>query len=106
MLAALSGGLADAEARMRTVEDYERIRISHRDGMSVRAIARTNHHSRLKVREALAEPQPRPYTRIKDRPLPKLDFLQRAPAEFRATLLDGYGLRDRMLTRPEMFHSN
>jgi len=57
---------------MLTVEDYGRIRIAHRDGMSVRALACTYHRSRRKVCEALAEPQPRPYTRIKEPPLPKL----------------------------------
>lgn len=57
---------------MLTVEDYGRIRIAHRDGMSVRAIARTHHHSRRKVREALAAPEPRPYTRSKAPPLPVL----------------------------------
>jgi len=43
---------------MLTVEGYGRIRIAHRSGVSVRAIARTYHHSRRNVREALAEPQP------------------------------------------------
>lgn len=57
---------------MLTVEDYGRIRIAHRDGMSVRAIARTYHHSRRKVRDALAEPEPRSYTRAKAPPLPRL----------------------------------
>ena len=48
---------------MLTVEDYGRIRRAYRDGMSIREISRRLHHSRRKVREALAEPQPRPYTR-------------------------------------------
>jgi transposase len=48
---------------MLTVDDYTRIRQSHRDGMSVRAIARTFHHSRRKVREVLTNPEPKPYTR-------------------------------------------
>jgi transposase len=48
---------------MLTVEDYSRIRRAYRDGMSIREIARRLHHSRRKVRQALAEPQPRPYTR-------------------------------------------
>lgn len=38
---------------MLTVEDYGRIRRAHRDGLSIRAIARRLHHSRRKVREAL-----------------------------------------------------
>lgn len=57
---------------MLTVEDYGRIRRAHRDGMSIRAIARTLHYSRRKVREALACPEPRSYTRSKDLPAPKL----------------------------------
>jgi transposase len=57
---------------MLTVDDYGQIRRAHRDGMSVRAIARTLHHSRRKVREALARPEPQPYTRQKDPPAPKL----------------------------------
>jgi len=57
---------------MLTVEDYGRIRRAHRDGMSVRAIARTFGHSRRKVRQVLAEPQPKPYTRSKEPAAPKL----------------------------------
>jgi len=57
---------------MLTVDDYGRIRRAHRDGMSIRAIARTFRHSRRNVREALACPEPRPYTRTKDPPAPKL----------------------------------
>lgn len=57
---------------MLTVDDYGRIRIAYRDGLSVRAIARTYHHSRRKVRDALAEPEPRRYTRAKDPPRPRL----------------------------------
>jgi transposase len=57
---------------MLTVEHYGQIRRANRDGMSVRAIARTLHHSRRKVREALTRPEPRPYTRCKDPPAPRL----------------------------------
>ena len=57
---------------MLTVEDYGPLRRAHRDGMSIREIARTFHHSRRKVREALARPEPEPYTRAKDPPAPKL----------------------------------
>ena len=57
---------------MLTVDDYGRIRRAHRDGMSIRAIARTLHHSRRKIREVLACPEPRPDTRTKDLPAPKL----------------------------------
>ena len=57
---------------MLTVDDYGKIRIAHRDGMSIRAIARTFGHSRRKVREVLANPQPEPYTRVKPKPAPML----------------------------------
>ena len=58
---------------MLTVEDYGQIRRAHRDGMSIRAMARVFHRSRCKIREALARPQPQGYTRSKDPPAPKLD---------------------------------
>jgi len=57
---------------MLTVDDYGQIRRAHRDGMTIRAIARTFHHSRRKIREALACPEPKPYTRSKDPPALKL----------------------------------
>ena len=57
---------------MLTVEDYGVIRRAHRDGMSIRAIAGTFHHSRRKVRDALASPEPQPYTRAKEADAPKL----------------------------------
>jgi len=50
---------------MLTVYQYGDIRRAHRDGMSIRDIARTFHHSRRKVRQILAEGQPRLYTRAK-----------------------------------------
>jgi hypothetical protein len=57
---------------MLKVEDYGIIRRAHRDSMSIRAIARQLHHSRRKVRDALASPEPQPYTRTKEREAPKL----------------------------------
>src|SRR5262245_57585460 len=57
---------------MLKVDDYAKIRIAHRDGMSIRAIARTFGHSRRKIREILAHPQPKPYTRSKPKPAPVL----------------------------------
>jgi transposase len=48
---------------MLTVDEYGRIRRAHRDGMSIREIARTFRHSRRKVRQVLAEPEPKPYVR-------------------------------------------
>jgi transposase len=57
---------------MLTVDEYGRIRRAHRDGMGIRAIAKAFHHSRRKIREVLAQPEPVPYTRSKDPPAPKL----------------------------------
>ncbi len=57
---------------MLTVEEYGRIRIAHRDGMSMRQIARRYGHSRRKIRQALQESEPRPYTLRKGRPAPRL----------------------------------
>jgi hypothetical protein len=57
---------------MLTVYQYGDIRRAHRDGMSIRVIAITFHHSRRKVREILAEGQPRPYTRTRPTPAPIL----------------------------------
>lgn len=36
---------------MLNVDDYARIRLAHRDGMSIREIARTFGHSRVKSRQ-------------------------------------------------------
>jgi transposase len=47
------------------VEDYAKIRLAHRDGMSIREIARSFGHSRVKVRQILNQAQPQPYTRQK-----------------------------------------
>ncbi len=57
---------------MLTVDDYGRIRRAHRDGMGVRAIARTFGHSRRSVRKALREAQPLAYTLKAGRTAPKL----------------------------------
>jgi transposase len=57
---------------MRTVDDYAKFRAAHRDGMTIRPIARSFHVSRRKVREALASPEPRPYTRTQPPPAPVL----------------------------------
>jgi transposase len=61
---------------MLTVEEYRQIRNAHRDGMSIREIARTYHHSRRKIRQVLQESEPRPYTRQKEPPAPKLGPFQ------------------------------
>jgi transposase len=55
---------------MVTVDEYARIRRAHRDGMSVRELAKTFHHSRDKIREIIACPEPKAYRRLK--PLPSV----------------------------------
>ena len=57
---------------MLKVEHYARIRLAHRDGMSIRQIARTFGHSRQKIRQVLNEPVPTPYTLARPRPCRKL----------------------------------
>jgi transposase len=57
---------------MLTVDDYGKIRRAFRDGMTIRELARTFHHSRRKIRQILAQPQPQPYTRGKPPPAPVL----------------------------------
>jgi transposase len=57
---------------MLTVDQYGQIRRARRDGMSIRDIARTFHHSRRKVRQILAQAQPKPYTRSQPPPAPVL----------------------------------
>ena len=63
---------------MLTVDDYAKIRLAHRVGMSIRQIASTFHHSRRKVREVLAQPEPTPYTRSKPAPAPVLGSFHQA----------------------------
>ena len=57
---------------MLTVEDYVKIRTAKRDGMSIRAICRTYHHSHHSVKKALNNPEPQPYTWTKPRVAPVL----------------------------------
>lgn len=61
---------------MRTVDDYAKYRTAHRDGLTIRQIARSFHVSRRKVREALTAPEPTPYTRTKPPPAPVLGPFQ------------------------------
>jgi transposase len=63
---------------MLSVEDYAKIRLAHRDGMSIREMARVFGHSRKKIREVLAQPQPTPYTRTKPPPAPVLGCFHQA----------------------------
>jgi transposase len=69
---------------MLTVDDYGKIRRAHRDGMSLREIARTFGHSRRKVRQILAEPPPKPYTRRQPPPRPVLGPCHGISAALRA----------------------
>ena len=53
---------------MVTVDQFARIRLAHRDGMSIRELARRFHHSRYKIREILSTPEPKRYQRLKPPP--------------------------------------
>lgn len=55
---------------MRTVDDFAQIRQLHRDGLSIRQIARQLGIGRDTIRKALANPQPLPYTLATERPAP------------------------------------
>jgi hypothetical protein len=59
---------------MLTVDDYGRIRRVHRDGMSIREMARKFHHSRQKIRKILHGGQAKPakYPRRGRQSAPKL----------------------------------
>lgn len=57
---------------MLTVDDFGRIRRAHRDGMSIREIARRFGHSRRSVRNALRQAEPTSYTFKAARAAPKL----------------------------------
>lgn len=54
------------------MDEYLQIRLLHRDGLSIRQIAKRLGHSRDTVKKALVEAQPRPYTRSKPVVFPKL----------------------------------
>jgi transposase len=69
---------------MLTVDDYAQIRRAYRDGMSLRAIARTFHHTRRTIRQALQNPEPKPYTRSQPPAAPKLDPFKAAIDEILA----------------------
>ena len=58
------------------MDDYANYRTAHRDGLTIRQIARTFHVSRRKARDALTSPEPRPYTRTKPPPAPVLGPFQ------------------------------
>ena len=54
------------------VDEYLQIRLLHRDGLSIRQIARRLGHGRETVKKALSESAPRPYTRSRPVAQPKL----------------------------------
>ncbi len=55
------------------LEDYGRIRRAHRDGMSLREMARRFHHSRRTIRQVLhGDGQPTGYPRRQAQSAPKL----------------------------------
>jgi transposase len=58
---------------MLTVDDLARIRRAYRDDMSLRPIARTFHHTRRTIRQAIQNPEPKPYTRTEPSAAPELD---------------------------------
>jgi transposase len=55
---------------MRTVDDFAALRRAHRDGLSIRQIAKQFGVGRDTVRKALEHPEPQPYTRTEPRPAP------------------------------------
>ena len=59
-----------------TVDDYGAIRRAHRDGLSIRQIARQFGHSRRTVRHVLAHGEPRPGPHTRDRAAPVLGPFQ------------------------------
>ena len=55
------------------VEDIEKIRRAYfREGLSIREIGRTLHHSRRAIRRAIASADPGQYHRVQVRPTPVL----------------------------------
>jgi len=57
---------------MLTVQEYVKIRTGKRDGMSIRAICRTYHHSHHTVKKALHNAEPPPYRRVRPPKAPVL----------------------------------
>ena len=61
---------------MLTVDDYGAIRRAHRDGMTIREIARTFHHARYKIRQVLVQSEPQPLPQTRNRTAPVLGPVQ------------------------------
>lgn len=57
---------------MLTVDDYLQIRLLHRDGLSIRQIAKRLGHGRDTIKKTLLQATPRPYTRSQPAACPKL----------------------------------
>ena len=57
---------------MLTVNDYGDIRRAHRDGMSIKGIAREFEHSRNTIRRILANAEPNPIVQVRERTAPVL----------------------------------
>jgi transposase len=55
---------------MRTVDDFSAIRQAHREGLSIRQIARQLGVGRDTIRKALQHPEPKPYALSQPRPAP------------------------------------
>lgn len=81
---------------MLQVDQYAKIRIAFRDGMSIRQLAQTFHHSRNTIRKILALPAPKPYTRTRPAPAPTLDPVR--------AIVDQI-LKDDLLAPPKQRHS-
>lgn len=62
---------------MLRVDQYAEIRRAHRDGMSIREIARRFRRSKRTVRKVLSNAEPTPYARRKPTACPKLDPFKR-----------------------------
>lgn len=55
------------------VEDVEKIRRAYfREGLSIREIGRTLHHSRRVIRRAIESAEPEQYRLVQERPAPVL----------------------------------
>lgn len=57
---------------MLSVDDYLQIRLLHRDGLSIRQIAKRLGHGRDTIKKALVQATPQPYTRTRPAECPKL----------------------------------
>ena len=64
--------IGSIKAGMLNVDDYLQIRLLHRDGLSIREIAKRLGHGRDTVKKALVEATPRGYTRTRPAACPKL----------------------------------